>query len=287
MDTPNELATPDLSTPPGTDNTEEAPVKTDDTPPESSQENTEEETSVDERLVKLGLDKRYATLDDALYGLKNQDGALTRTQQENADLRRIIQQFATREPQKPAITEQPFNRDDFITGLDTDPLGTLDKAGYARKQDVEDTKTRLARFERSTSIQNFANQMERLDPDLEPIASHFRQHANEDDMPPPPPGVSRVWDALAEYYATRPRLAAVWADVLPDVYAIVHPKGEVDPKPEPTTTVQPLSKARKEKATTTPGAGGGGKGGAFNWGKASTKDMEAELKRQGLWDDSR
>lgn len=296
MDKPNDADVLDLSKPPedqDADNTvDDKAQTTDDTDQDTSvddqvsddaddADDTDDDTSVDERLRQLGLDKRYSTIDDALYALKHQDGTLTRSQQENAELRRMMSQLMTQN--KPPEDKPQFDKNEFLLKLDDDPIEAIGKAGFAKREEVETAQSRIERIERSVGIREFANQIKETDPDLEPIANHFRKYATvpPEEMPPPPEGVSKVWDAMSKYYRDHPALQAVWADVFQDVYNLVTP----DEQPPADPKVRPVSKARKDKAKTTPGGPGASGNTTFDWSKATTKEMEAELRRTGVWRD--
>lgn len=108
-------------TPPKGDTTEDTPAVGEETPPEPS------------TFQKLGLDKTYATEDDAFNALVEKEKTITRHQMERQNHDDRISRLESRPAPQPTVTHQAeVSAEDF----ENDPQGSLDKLGYVKKDDV-------------------------------------------------------------------------------------------------------------------------------------------------------
>jgi hypothetical protein len=213
---------------------------TPDTPDDTPSDTTDYGTIMQD----TGLHSKYGSVEAALRAIPEQQAAITRSQQEAAELRRLLTQMAGRkeEPAKPELSDEEY-LSEFNQRPQETLAKTLDRLGYAKKTDVENlSQTQKVQVYR-TQVNEFADTLATF-PELSDVATHARRSLTSQNPTPFPRGKNKIWDdmmALAEETGNNSDSA------LPLLYRAI--KGGARPTAQP-----PVSADKKLRAKT---AGGG------------------------------
>lgn len=228
---------PDLhDTPPETGGDTEQPAETDpagdtepgaETPPDDTGGDTEPDGETpqdgagdDENddtdlalLEKYGLSGQYATLDSALEAMAHKETAITSTQRENAQLRKLVADIVAGNVrpnmQQQAEPEPEVAAEDWIEQFQDDPLGTFERMakqlGYVAKSDVEPLSKRVDSVESTARTTSIVNALDNLE-GLSDVAQFVKKHGVSPETPVFPAGKNRVWDAMNDVARKHPDL---------------------------------------------------------------------------------
>lgn len=240
--------------------------------PDTKEETPDEEDQgpeVDDLLKQYELDGTYKTVDDALRATREQQQYISRTQAENAELRRILQQVAAE--RKPEKTEEADPPEDIWEGLQKDFNGTLRRMGYVHKEDVGKLEQRLNSIETAAATKEYHSAVDQY-PELTNIAEQMKRQA------PIQPGVNPYWDEFNKIVQERPGILQMRdTEALATLMDIA--KGRMKPK----ANVTPVSKDQKNRASTTSKASRRSGGDVPDFGKMEPEEIKKWYAERGMY----
>ena len=179
------------------DDTKDADDGPGDTKPDTSDvdDDTKDDTPGPdaELLSKYGLEA-YETTDKALEALKHNSTTLRQKQQETSELRRILAAVTTPKADPEITGEQ------LLETFDDDPIGSMKKAGFTQKTDLEQMQKNVESVMRQNQIMGLSQKLSQL-PGMTDIAKHIGDNAHDPDTAfNIPEGKNETWDKIVKHY---------------------------------------------------------------------------------------